>query len=246
MATEEFSTWNHVILVVFMPFAFYRGSICLWKWFECQHESFAVIFHPQCWGGSRSTWQRALMFTFKCKLSRNSTVCRTNTWGSPRQQGLVFAVDHTCRHVHRPTPSARDTKQAVVEEEFRSNIKENLSLFLNVFPLFQLVLCSCAYEKSWKILKRSESAPTDAPLSYRKHCSWNASSAVLPLIPRLCDITLRHHVTNPHHLCPVASLARMNWFSTGVRVSSVGVGGAGSGMCELTNQRRQGILEGAP
>ena len=49
-------------------------------------------------------------------------------------------------------------------------------------------------------LKRSRSAPTDAPLSRRKHCSWNASSAVPLLLPWLCDITMPQHVTHLHNL----------------------------------------------
>ena len=47
-------------------------------------------------------------------------------------------------------------------------------------------------------------------LSYRKHCSWNASSVAPPLILWLCDIELHHHVTHLHNLC----LACKNWFST--------------------------------
>ena len=63
-------------------------------------------------------------------------------------------------------------------------------------------------------------APTEAPLSNRKHRSSNASSVAPPLIPCLCDITLCHRVTR---LRLVASLAS-----------------SGSGVCKLTNQRRGG------
>lgn len=37
-------------------------------------------------------------------------------------------------------------------------------------------------------------------LTNRKHCSWNTPPEVLPWMRWLCDITLRHHVTNLHHL----------------------------------------------
>lgn len=41
-----------------------------------------------------------------------------------------------------------------------------------------------------------------SPLSRGKHCSWNASSLVLPLITWLCDNTRRHrHVKYLHNLC---------------------------------------------
>ena len=57
-------------------------------------------------------------------------------------------------------------------------------------------VCSCACKiNSWS------SAPTEAPLSHRKHCSSNASRVVPPLSQWLCDITLRHIVTHLHNLC---------------------------------------------
>ena len=53
----------------------------------------------------------------------------------------------------------------------------------------------------------SKSAQIKAPLSHRKKLLLNASSAVQPLIPPLCDITLRHVVTHFHNLCLAASLS---------------------------------------
>ena len=43
------------------------------------------------------------------------------------------------------------------------------------FPPFS-ILYSCTCKRL--TLKRLKSAPTEAPLSHRKHCSWNASSVV--------------------------------------------------------------------
>ena len=63
-----------------------------------------------------------------------------------------------------------------------------------VFHFLQCFTGSCGGKRSWK-LKRSKSAPTGAPLSHRKHCSWNASSVLQPFILWLCDITLLHRVT---------------------------------------------------
>ena len=68
--------------------------------------------------------------------------------------------------------------------------------------------------RHWK-LKRSNSAPAEAPLSHRKHCSWNASSVISLYISWLCDITLCHHVTHLYNLSLPASLAPKNWFSQG-------------------------------
>ena len=68
---------------------------------------------------------------------------------------------------------------------------------LNHFPSVYYII-SFAYKRSWN-LKRSKSTPTEAPFSHRKPCSWNASSEVPPLIPWLCDITLRHHVSHLHN-----------------------------------------------
>ena len=48
-------------------------------------------------------------------------------------------------------------------------------------------------------------------LSHRKHCSWNASSAVRPLTLWLCDITLHHHL---HNLFLLATLKHQIWLST--------------------------------
>ena len=41
---------------------------------------------------------------------------------------------------------------------------------------------------------------TEAHFSYRKHCSWNASSVVPPFILWPCDITSHHHVSHLHDL----------------------------------------------
>ena len=66
-------------------------------------------------------------------------------------------------------------------------------------------------------VERLKSAPAEAPLSHRKRCSWNVSSAAPPLIWGLCDITLRHYV-----------------------FASFGTHWA---MCELINQSKLGIMK---
>ena len=68
-------------------------------------------------------------------------------------------------------------------------------------------------------------APTEAPLSHRKHCSWNASSPSSPLIMLFCESCISHK------LCPEASKNSVN------HSCSVVISGVGSDMCELTNQR---------
>ena len=61
------------------------------------------------------------------------------------------------------------------------------------FPVLQCFICSCAFLKlTFLNLKRPKSASTKAPLSYRKHCSWNASSVAPP-------VTLWHHTMSPSH-----------------------------------------------
>ena len=83
----------------------------------------------------------------------------------------------------------------------------------HAFLVFQWLINILVHVKrSWK-LKMWKSAPTEAPLSHRKHRSWNASSVALPLIPRLCDITVHHGVTRLQSWWLAASLARENWFS---------------------------------
>ena len=61
------------------------------------------------------------------------------------------------------------------------------------------------------------SSPLTLHVSW-KHCSWKASSVVLPLILWLCDITLRPHVKHLHKLCISVSLARRNLISTAARL----------------------------
>ena len=75
--------------------------------------------------------------------------------------------------------------------------------FLFSFP-------SCACKRSWNLKKKKVK---QAPLSYRKRCSWNASSVVSPLILWLCDITLHHHVTHLHDKSLIAHLGCKYWFS---------------------------------
>ena len=78
---------------------------------------------------------------------------------------------------------------------------------LLIFSLPSSILYTVCFagKRPWE-LRRS----TEAPLSHRNQCSWNASSELPPpLIPWLCDITLRHTFANH---CPTASLK--NWFST--------------------------------
>ena len=67
---------------------------------------------------------------------------------------MCWQTWNTCRHV------------------FLKEIYYALS-FLSFPPVFYI--CSCICKWSWK-LKKS----TEAPLSHRKHCSWNASSVVSP------------------------------------------------------------------
>ena len=44
--------------------------------------------------------------------------------------------------------------------------------------------------------KKLNKVHSNTPHCHRKHCSWNASSVVTPLILWLLDITLCHHVTH--------------------------------------------------
>ena len=68
----------------------------------------------------------------------------------------------------------------------------------------QLMLLS--FSVLWNV---KSPAPTEGLLSHRKHCPLNASSVLLPLIPWLCDITLRQEVTHLHDLCLATSLAQL-------------------------------------
>ena len=70
------------------------------------------------------------------------------------------------------------------------------------FFVFFLPFPCCACKISGK-LKRSKSAPTEAPVSHRKHCSWNAHQ--WPCL-YFHDITLSHYVT---HLC---RFCRLVWY----------------------------------
>ena len=107
---------------------------------------------------------------------------------------------------------------------------ETYHTFVLFFPFPSVVLRSCTCRRSWK-LRRPKSAPTEAPLSYRKHCPGNASSVVSPCIKWLCNIALCHHVTHLHNLCLAASFVHKNSFST----TAV--------LCELTSQRRVCLKE---
>ena len=72
-------------------------------------------------------------------------------------------------------------------------IKEDLLCFFPFPSVFYRFLCTF-----WKLKKkRSKSAPTEAPLSRRKHWSWNASS-------------LWHHTTSPCHTFAYARGAGLN------------------------------------
>ena len=94
----------------------------------------------------------------------------------------------------------------------------NFCLIETYYAFFFFPISFSVYLFLQKILKikkkSSKSTPTEAPLSHSKHCSWNASSVVPPLILWICDITLCHRVTHLYNLCPAASLACKNWFST--------------------------------
>ena len=92
------------------------------------------------------------------------------------------------------------------------SIKRHLLCFFMFFPLLHCVLyvCICCACKRVRV----KSAPTESPLSHRKHCSWNASSVVSPLILWLCDITLCHRVTYLHNLCLASSFTSKNTFCT--------------------------------
>ena len=90
---------------------------------------------------------------------------------------------------------------------------DNSSAQLTLFKTHYAFLFISSPSESWKS-KHSKSTPTEAPPSHRKHCSWNASSVVLPLTPWLCDIAPCQGVTPVHNLCQAPSLAPKNWFST--------------------------------
>ena len=96
--------------------------------------------------------------------------------------------------------------------------KSVLELFMTRSSWGEIYFVYCCF--LYRLLCIEKILKTRAPLSHRKHCSLNASWLVLILIPWLCDVTLQF--------------------------SSVVVSGAGSGMCELTSQRRVGIWEGEP
>ena len=97
-----------------------------------------------------------------------------------------------------------------------------LCFFVLSFPFFQcvyvLVNVNVKECKRFCKLKRPKSTP---PLSHRKHCSWNASSVVPPLIPWLCAITLCHRAIQSGYLCLAAILAHKIWFSTAPLLLSV-------------------------
>ena len=54
---------------------------------------------------------------------------------------------------------------------------------------FSFLSFSVLCKRSWKLKKKKSSPPMGAPLSHRKHYSWNASSVALPLIRWPLDIT---------------------------------------------------------
>ena len=69
-----------------------------------------------------------------------------------------------------------------------------------LFPFLQCLIkafCKRCWTSKWL-----NSSPTEDPISCRKHCSWN-----LLFILWLCDISLPHHVTYLHNLCPANTLA---------------------------------------
>ena len=112
-------------------------------------------------------------------------------------------------------------------------LKETGYVFFLFFPFPYTGCCAC--ERSSKF-KRSKSTTTEAPLSHRNHCSWNASSVAPPLIS---DIALRHKVTH-HIIHGQSSTHKLIWHSCSVVVS-----GAGSGVCEPTNQSRVSLQDEA-
>ena len=70
-------------------------------------------------------------------------------------------------------------------------VREIVTLFSSVMACIAFLkgtYYAFSFVKYWK-WKRSKSAPTEAPVSHRKHCSWNTSSVVPHLILWLCDIT---------------------------------------------------------
>ena len=77
--------------------------------------------------------------------------------------------------------------------------------------------------------------PTEAPLSHRKHCSWNASSVVQHFI----SLTLWHHTEWLSHIFYALQLV---WHIP-IDLAQL-LCCAGSDACELTNHRRLGILGG--
>ena len=86
-------------------------------------------------------------------------------------------------------------------------------IMLKMYILSFSVLCRFLCKRSWK-LKRSKPAPSEAPLSHRKHCSWNTSSVVPLYSVTLWHRSSCHHVTHLHNFRLAASLARGNWFSS--------------------------------
>ena len=69
--------------------------------------------------------------------------------------------------------------------------REAYYAFISFPSVFYVGSCACKISGE---LKTSKSAQAEAPLARRKHGNWNTSSVVLPLIPWLCDITLRYCV----------------------------------------------------
>ena len=123
-------------------------------------------------------------------------------------------IDHRKDHIWQWTtwmyniyPHFSSSWQVIFE--YVSVVYWRLRLLVKTLPFSGL--CSCACKRSWK-LKRLKPAPTEAPLSHRKRCSWNTSSVVPPLIPWLGDTKSQCHTFASFYLA--ASLAYHDWFST--------------------------------
>ena len=72
------------------------------------------------------------------------------------------------------------------------NSNKNIHVALFVFCRKKIFKRNLSYSLffRFKEVKKLKSAPAEAPLCHRKHCSWNTLW--------LCDITLCHHVTYLH------------------------------------------------
>ena len=171
----------------------------------CQTSSSAMR-RPECRSGSWWHHWRTLH-----ALCREETWSRL--WGNQSQDTVRLLLSWT-------SPSR-------VHRSHSALIFSPCLCFIFIFSGFDAFLLRLEYKTRYVVLivplsfsvlhflaHVKDPRPTGAPLSHRKHCSWNASPVVPPLILWLCDITLRHHVKLLHNLFLVACLVCENWFRT--------------------------------